>query len=212
MKKISCLILDMGGVLTEDQREDKLADMMGLLGSGSPRERFLEAYWKHRFDYDRGVADAAAYWARVASELGAQIPSRRLGDIVQADLDSWFNMRESMLEFLGGVKGRVGRLVLLSNLNADGARFVRSERARPWVSRFDDLVLSCEHRLLKPEAAIYELALDAAGVLPGEALFIDDNEANVEGARRAGLESFRFAGEEDFVAILERDYELIRQP
>jgi FMN phosphatase YigB (HAD superfamily) len=146
----------------------------------------------------------------VAESLGAPAPSRALGDIVQADLDSWFNMRGSMLEFLGGIKERVGRLIMLSNLNEDGARFVRSERARPWVSRFDGLVLSCEHRLLKPEAEIYELALDAAGVLPGEALFVDDNEANVEGARRAGLSSFRFTDEADFHAALERDYELTR--
>jgi putative hydrolase of the HAD superfamily len=210
MKRISCLILDMGGVLTEDQRADKLALMMGLLSPDSTRERFLEAYWKHRFDYDRGLTDSAAYWELVAAELGAQPPPRALAEIVQADMDSWFNMRGSMLEFLGGVKARVGRLVLLSNLNADGARFVRSERARPWVSHFDDLVLSCEHRLLKPEAEIYELALDAAGVLPGDALFVDDNEANVEGARRAGLSSFRFTGEEDFIATLQSDYELTR--
>ncbi len=120
-------------------------------------------------------------------------------------------MRQPMIDFLGGVQGRVERLVLLSNIHADGARYLRQGEGRVWAWRFDELVLSCEHGLLKPEIEIYELALDAAGVLPGEALFVDDNPANVEGARRAGLASFRFAGEEDFAATLARTTSSIRE-
>jgi putative hydrolase of the HAD superfamily len=210
MKEISCLMLDMGGVLTQDQREDKVLEMMGLLGSGFTRESFFAAYWKHRFDYDRGLIDSLAYWRRITAELGAGFSESLHSRLVGADLASWFNMRERMLDFLGGIQGRVRRLVLLSNINADGARFVRSESGRPWVSRFDTLVLSCEHGLLKPELGIYQLALQVAGALPGDTLFVDDNAENVEGALRAGMSSFRFTGEEDFAASLAAGFELVR--
>jgi len=202
-------MLDLGGVLTQDQNADKADEMMGLLGAGE-KASFLSAYWKHRLDYDRGVADHAVYWRRIAADLGLSFPERALSDIVRADLQSWFTMRGRMLDFLGGVQGRVKSLVLLSNINPDGARFVRSQENRGWASYFDELILSCEHRLLKPEPEIYELALDAAGALPGETLFVDDNPDNVEGARRAGLSSFRFVDEEDFEARLKREYEFTR--
>jgi 2-haloacid dehalogenase len=70
------------------------------------------------------------------------------------------------------------------------------------------MVLSCERALVKPEAAIYELAARVAGTDAGECLFVDDSQANVEGAMRAGLESFRFVDEDDFFARLGRDYAL----
>jgi FMN phosphatase YigB (HAD superfamily) len=201
-------MLDMGGVLTQDQRLDKVDELMRLLGFGRPREAFLEAYFAERLDYDRGTADAREYWSRVARSLGASFREEDLPSLVRVDLESWFNMRASMMDFLGGAKGKVGRLVLLSNIHADGAAYVREGEGRPWASHFHELVLSCEHRLLKPELEIYELALGRAGALPRETLFVDDNPDNVEGALRAGMSSFRFSGEADFAAKLEREYEL----
>ena len=208
MKRISCLMFDMGGVLTENQREDKIAELTLMLGGGCTREAFLAAYWRHRFDYDRGLFDGASYWHRIKSDLGLDPPGREAADLIRVDIESWFNMRARMLAFLADARPKVARMVLLSNINADCAGFVRSEGGRAWASHFDELVLSYEHGLLKPQIEIYELALDAAGVLPGEALFIDDNADNVEGARRAGMSSFRFVGEDDFAATIVRDYEL----
>jgi putative hydrolase of the HAD superfamily len=208
VKRIRCLMLDMGGVLTEAQRPDKVDELMRVLGLGCAREAFLDAYQAERSDYDRGSVDGAGYWRRVARSLGATLREEDLPTLVRVDLESWFNMRDSMLEFLGGARGRVARIVLLSNIHSDGARYLREGEGRAWASRFDELVLSCEHRLLKPEREIYELALDAAGALPVETLFVDDNPDNVEGARAAGLSSFRFVDEGDFAARLAAGYEL----
>jgi putative hydrolase of the HAD superfamily len=210
VKRVSCLMLDMGGVLTQPQRLDKVDELMRILGCVRPREAFSAVYFAERSEYDRGGVDGFEYWRRVSRSLGAGLRESDLPELVRVDLESWFNMRARMLDFLGGVRGRVGRLVLLSNIHADGVRYVRSGAGRAWASLFDELVLSCEHRLLKPERAIYELALDVAGVAPADALFVDDNDENVKGARAAGLSSFRFVDEDDFSATLRRDYELTR--
>jgi len=208
LKRITCVMLDMGGVLTQAQRPEKVDEMMRLLDLPRSRADFLRAYSAERNEYDRGVIDGGEYWSRVAASLGGSVPGGRLPGLVQADLESWFNMRPTMLDFLGGAKARVGRILLLSNIHFDGARFIREGPGSEWASRFDELVLSCEHRLLKPQREIYDLALDMAGAEASETLFVDDNEANVVGARAAGLSSFRFTDEEDFAAALARDYEL----
>ena len=41
----------------------------------------------------------------------------------------------------------------------------------------------------KPDAAIYDLACRTGGFAPGEAVFIDDVLANVEGARAFGMQA-----------------------
>jgi putative hydrolase of the HAD superfamily len=210
MKPIRCLMLDMGGVLTREQNLGKVDRMMAILGARCDREAFRRTYFELRFDYDRGTIDGAEYWRRVARALSLPLAESDIAELIALDLESWFSMRPAMIDFLGGVKGRVGRLVLLSNIHADGVRFIREGSGSRWAAQFHDLVLSCEHKLLKPEREIYELALGVAGVSPAETLFVDDNPENVVGAQAVGLSSFRFVDETDFFSRLSSEYELSR--
>ncbi len=53
---------------------------------------------------------------------------------------------------------------------------------------FDPVVISGEIRLRKPQAAIYQHALDQLGGVPaGRVLFVDDAEPNIIGAQTVGL-------------------------
>jgi 2-haloacid dehalogenase len=56
-------------------------------------------------------------------------------------------------------------------------------------------VVSGEVGLIKPDPAIYHLALDRFGLDPADCLFIDDTEPNVLGARAVGLPATRFVDE-----------------
>ena len=58
--------------------------------------------------------------------------------------------------------------------------------------RFRDIVVSGEEKLVKPDAAIYRLALDRFGLRAGNAVFVDDSEANVAGAAAVGLHALHF--------------------
>jgi 2-haloacid dehalogenase len=53
--------------------------------------------------------------------------------------------------------------------------------------RFRDVLVSGEVRLVKPDPAIYALALERFGLAAGEALFVDDRAKNVEAAERSGF-------------------------
>ena len=214
-------MLDLGGVLTREHRRDKVDELMRALGLRCAREDFLRPYYAERLDYDRGAIEAAEYWRRVVAALreaghgpagdagqGGPLGVEAVAGLVRLDLESWLNEDEDMRELVGELSLRVGRLVLLSNIHSDGARYLRGDEGRGWTAPFDELVLSCEHRLLKPERGIYELALRAAGAVPEDCLFVDDNPENVEGARAAGLSSFVFAGAGDFRDRLRAEYEL----
>lgn len=61
--------------------------------------------------------------------------------------------------------------------------------------RFRDIVVSGTEKLVKPDAAIYRLALDRWRLAPGRAVFIDDNAANVAGAAAIGMTALRFIDE-----------------
>lgn len=53
--------------------------------------------------------------------------------------------------------------------------------------RFRDIVVSGDEKLVKPDPAIFALALRRFGLPPGEALFVDDRADNVAAAEAAGM-------------------------
>tara|TARA_B100000953_G_scaffold299738_1_gene300708 strand:- start:276 stop:905 length:630 start_codon:yes stop_codon:yes gene_type:complete len=61
------------------------------------------------------------------------------------------------------------------------------EAAIPDRKIFDTVILSSEVGFRKPNKAMYALALEKLSIFPQEAVFLDDFEPMVEGAKRAGL-------------------------
>lgn len=57
---------------------------------------------------------------------------------------------------------------------------------------FDEIVISAEVGLAKPDQAIYRKVLDRWGVQPGEMVFIDDFPMNVSAAGQMGIRAITF--------------------
>ena len=55
---------------------------------------------------------------------------------------------------------------------------------------------------MKPDAAIFQIALNRAGVTAREAVFVDDFLVNVEAARDLGMAAVRFVTPEQTLAEL----------
>jgi 2-haloacid dehalogenase len=72
---------------------------------------------------------------------------------------------------------------------------------QPVFDRFRDIVVSGTEKVMKPDPAIYTLAIERFGIDPAGALFIDDVAANVAGAESVGIEGHLFVN----AAGLERD-------
>ena len=53
-------------------------------------------------------------------------------------------------------------------------------------------ILSYEVKMIKPMPEIYRLLLERYALKPEECVFLDDSEENIEGARRAGIQTVLF--------------------
>ena len=72
---------------------------------------------------------------------------------------------------------------------------------QPVFDRFRDIVVSGTEKKMKPDPAIYALAIERFGIDPAGALFVDDVAANVAGAESLGIGGHQFRD----AATLERD-------
>ena len=112
----------------------------------------------------------------------------------------WGHDNPIMVEWLRQMHSSGIKTGLLSNMPHEMVGYVRQKFA--WLDQFDHLTFSAEVSLIKPDAAIYEHSLRGVGVPASEALFVDDKEQNVQGARAVGMRAARFQSIEQLAGDL----------
>ena len=69
---------------------------------------------------------------------------------------------------------------------------------------FNGVFVSSNYLMLKPDVEIYKRFLKEYDLKPEECLFVDDMEVNVEAAKEAGMNAFRFTGDyEEVINLLQ---------
>ncbi|MGO8694959.1 MAG: HAD family hydrolase [Rectinemataceae bacterium] len=192
MKEITTLLFDLGNVITKPQDLSFVERMRSIIAPDASIEGFLAAYGAPRRDYDRGDIDYRQYWRRVAQELGVPAPEGSFEKLRDADLKSWFNIDAGMVDYIREIRGRARHLVLLSNIHWDGVEYLESHFS--WKDLFESRIYSCEHKVNKPHAEIFRIALSKIDERPENCLFVDDLSENIEGGRSAGLHTIQFVG------------------
>jgi putative hydrolase of the HAD superfamily len=191
-------IFDYGGVLVSDQTEldkQQMAQAMGV-----DKDTFEELYWSDRLEYDRGSETNIEYWSRLGSKAGRLLSAEAIEKLTELDNQSWMHFDEHMWEWIAALRAAGKPVAILSNMPRDLGEALKAGSDR--LSRFDHVTLSYEVRSVKPEAAIYEHALDGVGTDPARTLFLDDRIANVQGAELLGIRAMQFTSRDEMLLRL----------
>ena len=183
---IQAVILDWGGVLmrTGDPGPRLAWDArLGLTPESINRLVFESGDWRRA---QLGQISEDEVW----SNLGARLD---LAPDVWAELrrDFWAGdqLETEMVTLVRRLRPRF-KTALLSNFPAS----LRALLTQCGVTdAFDEMVISGEVGMVKPDARIYLLAAGRLGVPVGECLFVDDFIENVAGAQAAGMQALFFA-------------------
>jgi epoxide hydrolase-like predicted phosphatase len=108
---------------------------------------------------------------------------------------------ERMIAYMRELRSRDYRLAICTNNVREWAG--RWQAMLPVSEIFDVVVDSAFVGSRKPQPEIYRLTLERLGVAAGAALFIDDLEANCEGARALGIRPVWFQSTEQAIADTE---------
>lgn len=186
--RLRAVIFDYGEVLSQPANPAAHRNLVRI--ADLPQEVFDKLYWEYRLDYDAGILNSSTYWEKIAAEAGTEFTARQMEEIAALDARMWMDLNEAMLAWAGEIK-RSGLLIgILSNMGEGVLRAMRQNFS--WLDDFDMHVWSYELGIVKPDPAIYIEAVRRLRVEPGEALFIDNLEGNVVGAKAAGLYSVVF--------------------
>ena len=185
------VVFDVGHVLYDwDPRflYEKLIDEPQALDDFLTRVVTREWHFQH---------DAGRPFAETSAELAAAHPGHRtlidqfgprFGETIPGPIPG-------MVELVEELDGAGVPLFAITNFSAEFWEPFRIREAALF-DRFRDIVVSGAERLVKPDPAIFALAMARFGLEPGDALFIDDRAENVAAGEAAGLigHVFRDAG------------------
>jgi 2-haloacid dehalogenase len=153
--------------------------------------------WHFQHDAGRPIADMVA-------ERKAEFPDH--ADLIDVYAN---NFNESIFAPVPGaleiVDALAARRVPVFGITNFGAEFWAGFRpTQPVFDHFTDIVVSGEEKVMKPDPAIYALALRRFGLAPGEGLFVDDRLENVEAGEANGFVGHHFNDAATLRADLER--------
>ena len=168
------------------------ADTAALLAeSGAEAEPFWRAYNAGRDALDQGLVASRDYWLGIGAACGLDWDEARLQRLWSLDVRSWISANPDVVRILDDLRIGGTRMALLSNAAEEyGGLF----RFSPIARCFEQVFVSGEMRLLKPDPAIYLAAAERLGMPPDRITFIDNREANVRGALSVGMAGHAFTG------------------
>ncbi|WP_075182413.1 glucose-1-phosphatase [Pantoea sp. 1.19] len=178
-------IFDLGNVIVD-------IDFNRVLGVWSDLGRVPLATLQSRFamdeafeQHERGEISDAQFAEKVCDRLGLALGEEQFEKGWQA---VFVSLRPEVIARMHLLREQGHRVVVLSNTNALHTRFWPKQY--PEVGQAADAIyLSQEMGMRKPEPAIFQRVLEQEGFAADQAVFFDDNEANVAAARALGIDT-----------------------
>lgn len=184
---IRAIIFDLGGVIlrTDDPRpRTALAERLGKTYAELDEIVFANPVSQAG---ERGLATPEQVWAEVARLLA--LPASEV-ERVRRDFFAGDQVDMALVELIQGLRGEYLTALLSNYWVVDMPRFLREDLKLPNI--FDLVISSASVGLAKPDPQIFNLVLERLGVEAGEAIFVDDNLANIQSAGQMGIHAVRF--------------------
>lgn len=184
--QVDAVIFDVGGVLL-DWSPRYLYD--SLIPDPEARRRFLTEVCTPAWN---AAQDAGRGWAEAVAELRGRFPEQAA--LIEAFDRRWEEMVsgpfEASVAIVAELRERGVPTYALTNFSAEKWEVVfdRWEFLRGFVGT----VVSGREGVVKPDPKIYRILLERYDLDPARTFFTDDVEANVDGARAAGIRAERF--------------------
>lgn len=195
------LLFDLGGVIYQidtprfQQKILELGMKSGLQLTEAHRQAFIETFQA----FEKGAYSPEGFLQRLNREFFPKASASEIEEAWNSILVGVFPDRPKLIQRLA----ENYPLFLLSNTNRIHFEYL-SPATTPVFRHFQDLYLSFELGLRKPEAEIFQEVTTRAAIRPEETLFIDDSEEHLQAAQKLGYQTLHLDEPETLEVLLAR--------
>ncbi len=180
------VVFDLWRTLVPLEASHKEAATVGTVRALGVDDHVLRAAWA-KTRPRRETVPIRQYLTELQERLGCNWSEEQVSAALRAryraHLAAFDDERSDAREVLRTLRRDGARLGLVSNCSSDVRAMLEASGLLPY---FDDVVLSAEVGLMKPDPRIFRLALDRLGAAGGTYVG-DGNDDELAGARRAGM-------------------------
>jgi len=184
MEKINAVIFDWGGVLIDDPAPVLFKYCANAFGVSE--EQYIIAFDTCINDFQTGAVTEKQFWTNMAKRLKVSMP--KANSLWTEAFMAAYKPRQEMFSLASRMRKAGCKTAILSNTEKPVVEIINKQK----YDSFDITVLSCLEGTAKPGRKIYDLTLNRLGIPARQALFIDDKQENIDGAKQAGLQTILF--------------------
>jgi putative hydrolase of the HAD superfamily len=192
---ITHIVSDMGGVLVDIEWTQRVSK---LLDRDVPIEE-LHRLWvtaKSTVEFETGRIDFDQFAATFIKEFSLDMP---VATFQHEFLEIVRGPSPNCEKVLGHLKNQNFHLSLLSNTST--AHYGKLRQENNFFDYFDEIFLSYELGVMKPDAATFEHILSVLDTPAETVAFFDDGNRNVEAACRSGIQGYRVDSPDEIMKI-----------
>ncbi len=195
---LRCVLFDLGNVLLFFSHEKMCKQIAEVCQR--PFEQVQNVLFDEQLQkrFETGKLSEREFHEQLEKRLNVRVNPERL-KLAASEI---FELNKPMIPLVKGLKKRGIRLVLFSNTCVTHYEYALAKY--PLFQQFDDAVLSYKVGASKPDAPMYEAALQAIQCEPHECLYVDDMEPNVEAGKQFGLRAELFRDAQSFAQQLKQ--------
>ena len=189
---IRAVFFDLGGVILRTEYQaprQRLAERLNMTYEDLVRLVFEN---KSSQQASIGTISPEQHWDEVLRLMHLTADQK---DIVRNEFFGGDLLDVNLVDFIRSLRPGV-KTGLISNAWLDLRDYITSQH---FEDAFDEMIISAEVGVMKPDAGIYQMALESVGVSPNEAVFVDDTVRNVEGAKAVGMHGIQFKQPEEAI-------------
>jgi putative hydrolase of the HAD superfamily len=194
---INAVVFDFGGVLMRTGDPVGRREWEAQLGLAPGRLEQIVHGSEAWIKAQQGQISVEDYWGAVAAELN--IAAERM-PALQVDYFRDDSLDYDLVKVIADLRSIGYKVGLLSNDAITLETKLRDQLAI--YDAFDAVVISAAIGVMKPDPDAYHAIARALGVEVATCVFIDDNPANIEGARRVGMRAIHYRAGMDLRAAL----------
>lgn len=183
---VDTVVFDIGNVLIDWEPRylyrkvfDSEKEMEDFLGNVATMDWHLEQ------DRGRSIREGNAVLTSRHPEYAREVEAfyGRWGEMFGGEI-------QGSVEVLRELRERGYAVYALTNYSAE--TFPHARRQYGFLEWFDEIVVSGEEGMVKPDREIYDLLIERTGLAPADSVFVDDRAENVRAAEKLGFDGVVF--------------------
>jgi len=196
---IRAIIFDIGGVIVTEEANRVILKTTKKFGIG--RDDFNNATKIKFKETFTGKIDILDWYTDIVSRLEIDVDPK---EMFKSHLETYKTITKKpnldIINLVERLKDNY-KIGCLSNIENQIAKYNLN---RGLFDVFgDNVFLSCEMGIMKPNPEIFNIVLKKLGSVPEETIFIDDNPENIKAANKLGIHGILFKGYEQLIRDLD---------